>query len=275
MAKTAAVLDFKSASLHVLRAVLHTADTAELTRALDQRMLEAGAFYENEPVVLDAQGLDQAPDWRALADALRRHRLHPIGVRAPKALLASADEAGLAPLDISTGRQAEGRAAAPAKAARAASAPEAPDTPAPASAGRAKPAAPAGAAAADNEPSPPAGTETPAAETLVIRHPLRSGQRIYARGGDLIVMGMVSQGAEVIADGHIHVYGPLRGKAMAGARGNPHAMILTTQLDPELLAIAGVYRVVETRLPDSLHNRPAQVELDGDTLRIRALQGGH
>jgi septum site-determining protein MinC len=109
-------------------------------------------------------------------------------------------------------------------------------------------------------------------ETLVIRHPLRSGQRIYARGGDLIVMGMVSQGAEVIADGHIHVYGPLRGKAMAGARGNPRAMILTTQLDPELLAIAGVYRVVETRLPDTLHNRPAQIELDGDTLRIRALQ---
>lgn len=59
MAKTAAVLDFKSASLHVLRAVLRTADTAELTRALDQRMLEAGAFYENEPVVLDAHGLDQ------------------------------------------------------------------------------------------------------------------------------------------------------------------------------------------------------------------------
>ncbi len=274
MAKTAAVLDFKSASLHVLRAVLRTADTAELTRALDQRMLEAGAFYENEPVVLDAHGLDQAPDWRALADALRRHRLHPIGVRAPKALLASADEAGLAPLDIPTGRQAEGRADAPAKAARAASAPEAPDAPAPASAERARPAAPARVSGA-NEPAPPAGAETPAAETLVIRHPLRSGQRIYARGGDLIVMGMVSQGAEVIADGHIHVYGPLRGKAMAGARGNPHAMILTTQLDPELLAIAGVYRVVETRLPDSLHNRPAQVELDGDTLRIRALQDAH
>ncbi|MBN9403253.1 MAG: septum site-determining protein MinC, partial [Burkholderiales bacterium] len=219
-------------------------------------------------------GLDQAPDWRALADALRRHRLHPIGVRAPKALLASADEAGLAPLDISTGRQAEGRADAPAKAARAASAPEAPDAPAPASAERARPAAPARVSGA-NEPAPPAGAETPAAETLVIRHPLRSGQRIYARGGDLIVMGMVSQGAEVIADGHIHVYGPLRGKAMAGARGNPHAMILTTQLDPELLAIAGVYRVVETRLPDSLHNRPAQVELDGDTLRIRALQDAH
>jgi septum site-determining protein MinC len=267
MPKTAAALDFKSASLHVLRAVLHTADTAELTRALDQRMKEAGAFYENEPVVLDAQGLDQAPDWQTLAGALRRHRLHPIGVRAPEALLASAHQAGLAPLDISTSRQ-ESRADASAKAAQARrSDPE----PAPARAARsAPPETPAGT----DEPAPPADADAHT-ETLVIRHPLRSGQRIYARGGDLIVMGMVSQGAEVIADGHIHVYGPLRGKAMAGARGNPHAMILTTQLDPELLAIAGVYRVVETRLPDTLHNRPAQVELDGDTLRIRALQGGH
>jgi len=254
MAKPAAALDFKSASLHVLRAVLNTADTAELTAALDQRIHEAGGFYENEPVVLDAQGLEHAPDWETLADALRRHHLHPIGVRATDALLDSARQAGLAPLDISTGRAA-GRTAAPAKTA-------------------AEPAPAPAAAAPAPEPAATAPASDASAETLVIRHPLRSGQRIYARGGDLIVMGMVSQGAEVIADGHIHVYGPLRGKAMAGARGNPRAMILTTQLDPELLAIAGVYRVVETRLPESLHNRPAQIELDGDTLRIRALQGG-
>ncbi|MDY0309869.1 MAG: septum site-determining protein MinC [Castellaniella sp.] len=245
MPKTVAALDFKSASLHVLRAVLHTSDTAALIQALDRRMQEAGAFYEDEPVVLDAQGLDQAPDWEKLADALRRHRLHPIGVRASESLLASAHQAGLAPLDLSASRSTESRE------------------------GRAAPAA------STPEPAAPADDGNAATETLVVRHPLRSGQRIYARGGDLIVMGMVSQGAEVIADGHIHVYGPLRGKAMAGARGNPHAMILTTQLDPELLAIAGVYRVVETRLPDTLHNRPAQVGLDGDTLRIRALQGSH
>ena len=258
MAKTSAALDFKSASLHVLRAVLNTADTAELTAALDQRIQEAGGFYENEPVVLDAQGLDQAPDWQTLADALRHHRLHPIGVRASAALLDSAHRSGLAPLDISTGRQAASRTAAPAQAAPAQTAP-AQATPAP---------------VASRVPDAASAETAPAAETLVIRHPLRSGQRIYARGGDLIVMGMVSQGAEVIADGHIHVYGPLRGKAMAGARGNPRAMILTTQLDPELLAIAGVYRVVETRLPESLHNRPARIELDGDTLRIRALHDG-
>src|SRR5690606_7447755 len=106
---------------------------------------------------------------------------------------------------------------------------------------------------------------------MVINRPLRSGQRIYARDTDLIVIGDVSQGAEVIADGNIHVYGPLRGKAMAGARGDTSARIFTTQLNPELLAIAGVYRVVETQLDNSLHNQPSIVSLEGESLQITAL----
>src|SRR3546814_20302353 len=97
---------------------------------------------------------------------------------------------------------------------------------------------------------------------MVINRPLRSGQRIYARNTDLIIIGVVSQGAEVIADGNIHVYGPLRGKAMAGARGDTSARIFTTQLDPELLAIAGVYRVIESPLDQTLHNQPTIIHLD-------------
>ncbi|WP_241068405.1 septum site-determining protein MinC, partial [Achromobacter insuavis] len=121
-----------------------------------------------------------------------------------------------------------------------------------------------------------AASPTPAApqssSALVITRPLRSGQRVYARHTDLVVIGMVSQGAEVIADGNVHVYGPLRGKAMAGARGDTSARIFTTHLDAELLAVAGVYRVVEDKLDRSLHNQPALVRLDGDTLRIEALK---
>jgi septum site-determining protein MinC len=250
MAKTSTALDFKSATLYALRAVLHDQDTDTLVAALDARMREAGAFYENEPVVIDAQSLAESPDWEALAAALRRHHLHPIGVHASAELQAQAAQSGLAPLDIS---------ASPAAAARAGGK-------------TSKPAqAPRKAAPAEKPVAATHDGSAAAGETLVVRHPLRSGQRIYAKGSDLIVMGMVSQGAEVIADGNIHVYGPLRGKAMAGAHGRTDAMILTTQLDPELLAIAGVYRVIETRLPDSLQNRPAQVSLDGDTLRIRAL----
>lgn len=252
MAKTSTALDFKSATLYALRAVLHDQDTDTLVAALDARMREAGAFYENEPVVIDAQGLAESPDWEALAAALRRHHLHPIGIHASAELQAQAAQSGLAPLDIS----ASPAAAAAGSASKAS-----------------KPAQTSRKAAPAEKPTAAVHEGAPAAagETLVVRHPLRSGQRIYAKGSDLIVMGMVSQGAEVIADGNIHVYGPLRGKAMAGAHGRTDAMILTTQLDPELLAIAGVYRVIETRLPDSLQNRPAQVSLDGDTLRIRAL----
>ena len=117
--------------------------------------------------------------------------------------------------------------------------------------------------------APPPPAIAPAA--LIINRQLRSGQRIYARHTDLIVIGAVSQGAEVVADGNIHVYGPLRGKAMAGARGDAKARIFTTELDPELIAIAGVYRIIETRLDAQLRNKPVVVTLEDDTLRFDPL----
>ncbi|MBC7620091.1 MAG: septum site-determining protein MinC [Candidatus Saccharibacteria bacterium] len=100
--------------------------------------------------------------------------------------------------------------------------------------------------------------------TMVIDKPLRSGQRIYARGADLVVLAMVSQGAEVVADGNIHVYAPLRGKAMAGARGNTAARIFSLCLEPELVSIAGVYRTSENALPADIHGKAAQVRLSDD-----------
>jgi septum site-determining protein MinC len=107
---------------------------------------------------------------------------------------------------------------------------------------------------------------------MVVRGPLRSGQRVYARQSDLIVMGVVSRGAEVIADGNIHVYGPLRGKAMAGARGDTAARIFTTGLDAELVAVAGIYRVIDSKLPAELHQRPAVIQLQKDALHLTPLE---
>ncbi|AGF47094.1 septum site-determining protein MinC [Candidatus Kinetoplastibacterium desouzaii TCC079E] len=104
--------------------------------------------------------------------------------------------------------------------------------------------------------------------SMLIDKPLRSGQKIYANKSDLIIIGMVSQGAEIIADGNIHVYGPLRGKAMAGAQGNTEARIFTTQLDAQLLAIAGVYRIIDTNLKNDICNKPALVKLLNDKLII-------
>lgn len=106
--------------------------------------------------------------------------------------------------------------------------------------------------------------EVPGPSTMVIDKPLRSGQKIYARGADLVVLAMVNQGAEVVADGNIHVYAPLRGKAMAGARGNTSARIFSLCLEPELISIAGVYRTSENALPADVHGKAAQVRLSDD-----------
>lgn len=260
-------LDFKSANLYAVRVVLHSADTDALVAALAQRMTDAGSFFQNEPVVLDASRLDTEIDWPRLLDALREHDLPAIGVVAEGANLAAARAAGLTPVELAAPpvrpqpTAAADNAPAPALATEAA---EVVATPAPAPAQGAPVETPAQAPA-------PAVVPQAAPAAMVVTRPLRSGQRVYARHTDLIVVGMVSQGAEVIADGNIHIYGPLRGKAMAGARGDASARIFTTQLDAELLAIAGVYRVVEDRLPATLHNRPVAISLDGESLNITPL----
>lgn len=106
--------------------------------------------------------------------------------------------------------------------------------------------------------------EIPGPPTMVVDKPLRSGQKVYARGCDLVVLAMVSKGAEVVADGNIHVYAPLRGKAMAGARGDTTARIFSLCLEPELISIAGVYRTSENALAPDVQGKAAQVRLSND-----------
>ncbi|MHC0509786.1 septum site-determining protein MinC [Achromobacter aegrifaciens] len=280
-------LDFKSATLYAIRVVLHSADPERLNAALAKRMADAGSFFENEPVVVDASRVEEKIDWTALVAALRGHNLPPIGVVAEGANLESARAAGLTPVELSTPAARPAPVidtappndvstpvpSVPAAAIETAAAPtEAtaePEAPADKPAGEPLPARAASNTTSASSPTPAAPHSSSA---LVITKPLRSGQRVYARHTDLVVIGMVSQGAEVIADGNIHVYGPLRGKAMAGARGDTSARIFTTHLDAELLAVAGVYRVVEDKLDRTLQNQPALVRLDGDTLRIEALK---
>ena len=249
-------IDIKSATLFALRMVLHSSSTDTLLDALDKRMKDAGSFFENEAIVLDAGLVDADIDWAPLLQAVRAHKLHPVGVVPHDANRESALRAGLAEVDLGSPPARP----APAPAAEA-------DIPAVTSASAApSPKAP------DASGTPPAAVPAgPPPAAMVVNRPLRSGQRIYARHTDLIIIGVVSQGAEVIADGNIHVYGPLRGKAMAGARGDTSARIFTTQLDPELLAIAGVYRVVEAPLEPSQRNKPCLIQLENDTLRIQPL----
>lgn len=276
-------LDFKSATLYAIRVVLQHADTKALIKALKKRMAEAGAFYENEPVVIDAGSVDEVVDWAPLLKAFADHRLPVIGVVAQGENLAAAMACGLSAVDLSTSPV---RNALDTQTAASVAEPVTANVPAPAAADGATSAAQtavAAASGADQAAATTSGMKTAtsattntdvpaAAPTMVVRGPLRSGQRVYARQSDLIVMGVVSRGAEVIADGNIHVYGPLRGKAMAGARGDTAARIFTTALDAELVAVAGIYRVIDSKLPVELHQRPAVIQLQKDALHLTPLE---
>jgi len=106
--------------------------------------------------------------------------------------------------------------------------------------------------------------------TRTITRPVRSGQQIYAEGGDLIVLAPVSEGAEVLADGNIHIYGPLRGRALAGVHGDVSARIFCQHMDAELISVAGHF-LLSDALGDSILRKPAQVSLDGNVLSVSAL----
>ena len=235
--------ELKDTSLPLVTVVLHQADAAVLADELQQRLGETPNFFDNDPVVIDLAPLRQREDdgTIAFADivaALRAHRMRPVMVTNGNAQqMAEALAAGLS--------------AAP-------------------------------------EAAPPLKPRTVEVEvirevevvrevplhvpTLVVDKALRSGQQAYARGGDLVVQAAVNAGAEVLADGNVHVYGPLRGKAIAGSRGNTEARIFTTCLEPELIAIAGVYRTMETPLPKEVAGKPAQVRLVDGVLVMTPLK---
>lgn len=252
-------LDFKSATLYAVRVVLRTTDTQALLDALHQRMHDAGSFFQDEPVVIDATQLSGANQqdiaWEPLLAALREHKLHPVGVCVPSEHIEHALASGLPNVELSNPPSRPLAEPAPEQEVPVIAAAVSLESP-------------------DTESTAPATVtvEVPAPAAMTVVRQLRSGQRIYARNTDLIIVGAVSQGAEVIADGNIHVYGPLRGKAMAGARGDANARIYTTELDPELIAIAGVYRIIETRLEPTLRNKSAVIALKDDKLEIQALE---
>lgn len=225
-------LEFKGASLQLINAVLRSTDPQVLADAL--RAMSGGAtdFFSGEPLVLDlsqAGDLPASVDWPAIIDLLRCYQLQPIGRRGRPGRDAGADAAGL----VDIGDQFFARARALPK--------------------------PAAAAVEPAPPPPPEPTAAP--HTLIVDKPLRSGQRIYAQGTDLVVLAMVSAGAEVIADGNIHVYAPLRGRALAGATGDRQARIFTTSLQAELVSVAGIYRTFDQGLPADLAGKPAKVGL--------------
>jgi septum site-determining protein MinC len=165
--------------------------------------------------------------------------MQPIGLRNLQAehLTAGARQAGLAVLDDADVRERQNVQSTP--------------TP------RVEPAV----APAPREEPEPARIQ---AGTMFMDRPVRSGQQVYARGGDLVLLAGMSNGAEIIADGSIHCYGPLRGRALAGAQGNATARIIATNFGPEIVSIAGVYKTIEQGITQDIAGKPAIVRLTDD-----------
>lgn len=265
MRKTASppLIEFKGTTVPVVAVALRSLDSTALADAAST-LFGDGAFFEGDAALLELAQAGEADsaDWPALRRVFETHGLRVIGVRGGSpALRDSAAQAGL-PAFAAFERPA--RAAPPAPVDTA---PEPPQAPPPPQTAPGEARAPLTAPAAP----PPA--------TLIVDRPLRSGQQVYARGGDLVVLAAVSAGAEVIADGSIHIYAPLRGRALAGARGDHGARIFTTRFEAELVSIAGIYRTFDSGVPGELAGKPVQVQLSGGSadeasasrLELRAL----
>lgn len=264
--KSAPTLEFKGStlSLTVLHAALGSADAATVERALAELCGQAPDFFSHDPTIVDLAGLepDAQPDWAALLPLLRRHQLTPFAVRNASAIQAEAARAA----GLVIAEEVE-TAVRPAPAV-----PVVQDEPATATAPEAVQPQEAEAPAPEPAPALAAPEEPPPTGTLVVDRPLRSGQQVYARGGDVIVLAMVNPGAEVIADGNIHVYAPLRGRALAGAKGDAAARIFTTCFEAELVSIAGVYRTFEAGVEQNLASQPVQIRLDGPDIERQQLR---
>jgi septum site-determining protein MinC len=227
------------------------ADAAALCEELERRVHSAPQLFARAAVVLDLSHLLKLPDdgtVDALLEAVRSAGMLPVGLAyGTSETEALAKRMGL-PL-IAKFRAAYEPADGAAPAAPAAA-------PAPAPVARTEPAEPAPAA-----PASPAQHHDGA---------VRSGQQVYARERDLVVVGTVANGAEVIADGDIHIYGGLRGRAMAGAQGDAAARIFVADFRAELVAIAGHYRVFE-QIPNDLEGQSVRCWLEGEKLLIAKL----
>jgi septum site-determining protein MinC len=237
---------------------VRTLDVGKLGAEMRDRVARAPKLFARAAVVVDFGGLSGTPDAataRALLDALRDAGVLPVALA-----YGSSDNEQLAVqlgLPLLAKFRAQYEPATPAGPASAGTTNVAPARNAPAAVAPA-PSTPASAKAVGGEPG------------LVQTAPVRSGQQVYAENRDLTVVTTVGAGAEVIADGSIHIYGALRGRALAGAQGNGKARIFCREFHAELVAVAGHYKVLED-IPMELRGKAVQIWLDKDQLNIAAL----
>jgi septum site-determining protein MinC len=231
-------VDIRYGQIGLMQLRIRTTDTGALLDELTGRMNTAPNFFRRTAVCIDLSDLEKAPETqeiKAILDAVRRAGLLAVGLAGTSAEIEALSSAVSLPI-LSAFRPANHSVAAVERAA----------------------------------------TEPVAAEVgiaaMIQQQTVRSGQRIYARNRDLVITAGVGAGAEVIADGCVHIYGLLRGRAMAGAHGQLDARVFCQEFQAELVSIAGVFRVFET-IPAALAGKPVQAWLDGEDLLFAPVGG--
>ncbi len=232
-------------------------DLPKIEAELQSHLTTALNFFRDAPVVIDlnlVQEQTPALDFNQLKQLLTQQKLVPVGIQnGSSRQVADARAAGFAVVTGQTIDRFIEHARNVQTSAKVASAVAVED--------------------ADNAPSgsPVSTVFVTDATNQVLLQPVRSGQRVYAKGGDLIVLAAVNAGAEVMADGNLHIYAPLRGRALAGVDGNVNSRIFCHSMEAELVAVAGNYRVFEDKMPSNIYKKSVQIYLKGEQLHVEPL----
>lgn len=248
--------DLKIGQVGIANLRIRNLDVPRLVEEMRGRVQRAPKLFARAAVVLDFGGLTQAPDVgaaRQLIEGLREAGVLPVALAyGTSEIERLSEQLGLpllAKFRASYERDGEAEPAPAAPAPRAKTQP----------------------AKTEPAPAPAPAVAAPTAPGLIHSTPVRSGQQVYAANRDLSVLANIGAGAEVMADGSIHIYGPLRGRALAGAQGWEQARIFCREFHAELVAIAGRYKVLED-IPKELRGKAVQIWLEGEELKIAALE---
>lgn len=280
MTNTSSVLEFKSSTFFTPILILFSNDFAAIEQSLQEKISRAPDFFKNSPLIIDFRelnNLDLEISVVEIAEMLRKIGLFPIGIRGGNEQ--QNKQAHKLSIPIDSGREsdsgaAQGEAAVLRRKPRGVQPPpqsepqpdvrdESAESPAAAEVAQANSVHDA------NDAQDSAGMLMEPVRATIITHPVRSGQRIYAHG-DLVVMSQVSAGAEIMAEGNIHVYNTLRGRALAGVQGNTAARIFCLDLQAELISISGDYKTSE-HITKQVQKKPVQVYLQDHALIIKEI----
>ncbi|MFZ6845558.1 septum site-determining protein MinC [Undibacterium sp. RuTC16W] len=243
-------VEIKISTVVAVAIILHAAPIATLEAALKQMTAGTPDFFDDEFAVIDVENIaSEKLDWPALIRLFKSFGLNPVAVRNAQESDYSAIRSHGLSIDVVSKPRPEFTSPTPVTTTTAVEIVAEKPVPAPA--------------------PQIIHSNTPA---MVIDTPVRAGQRIYARGADLIITASVNNGAEVIADGSIHIYAPLRGRALAGATGNTDARIFALSMEAELVSIAGIYRTFDDGFPALLPNHPVQIKLIGDSIEVSSVK---